>query len=168
MLLAGGATITQRFCDVLARRGVHIELRSMLEVVEGGKVGTRIHMNHECLTIGRAPDCNIRPQDPFISLRHCRLKKFAGGIILSDLMSTNGTRVNGQTVVDPVELSDQDQIQVGRFVFAIDIYADVVVESDEDQRAVEESVIGHTTEEPTLQPTLFARGNAAGQPLPVG
>lgn len=49
-------------------------------------------------TLGRGPDCSLRPVDPEISLRHARIERTATRLIVQDLGSTNGTWVNGQRV----------------------------------------------------------------------
>lgn len=165
MLLASGATMTSRLAEILKRRGIHVELQAKLEVVEGGALGTLIKIPSEALTIGRAPACKIRPNDPCVSLHHCRIKRFAGAVVLQDLQSTNGTFVNGERIVQPVELWDQDQIQVGRFVFAIHIYADVAAESDADRLALDAFVLDEESEEPTTDRTLFARDRVAAGAL---
>lgn len=48
--------------------------------------------------VGRDPGCDIRLAHRSVSKRHCVLVKTDGLILLRDLASTNGTRVNGQSV----------------------------------------------------------------------
>ena len=47
------------------------------------------------LLIGRSPRCDLVLDDPTVSRRHAELVPSDGGWIVSDLSSTNGTRVNG-------------------------------------------------------------------------
>ncbi|NIU20686.1 MAG: FHA domain-containing protein [Actinobacteria bacterium] len=64
------------------------------------------------LTVGRAPDCDIRLVDQGVSRRHCRIQNAGSGLRVVDLGSANGTYVNG----DPVEtsaLKPGDQLAVG-------------------------------------------------------
>jgi pSer/pThr/pTyr-binding forkhead associated (FHA) protein len=63
--------------------------------------------------IGRDPQCNLRPSSPVISNRHCAILIREDSAHIRDLMSTNGTFVNGKKVEDEVELRDQDQLVVG-------------------------------------------------------
>jgi ABC-type multidrug transport system ATPase subunit len=51
------------------------------------------------LSVGRMPDSDIRIDSPIVSRRHARLVREAGGAVLEDLRSTNGTFVNGERVV---------------------------------------------------------------------
>lgn len=163
LLLPAGSEVTKCLCDLLSRRSIQFDLKVQLEVVEGGSVGSRIPMNRPAFMIGRGPECNIRPNDPCVSMRHCRLKKFAGSVLLVDLQSTNGTLLNGTRIETPTELQDGDQIQVGRFVFSIDIYADVAATSAEDQQALNSWILDEAAREPAVGPTLFTRENRAAE-----
>jgi hypothetical protein len=60
----------------------------------------------------------IALQDPGASRRHAKIVALAdGGLALQDLASTNGTRLNGQTVPrgGRSPLTDGDEILVGRW-----------------------------------------------------
>ncbi len=48
--------------------------------------------------VGRSEDCDIRYDHKGVSKIHCVLVKTDGLILVRDLGSTNGTRVNGQRV----------------------------------------------------------------------
>jgi pSer/pThr/pTyr-binding forkhead associated (FHA) protein len=50
------------------------------------------------LTLGRDPSCAVRLDSPLVSRHHCCLAESAGVILVRDLGSTNGTRVNGRGV----------------------------------------------------------------------
>ena len=71
------------------------------------------------LAIGRATDNDLVLQDPRASRHHARLQARRGTLVLSDLGSTNGTRVNGMTVGEVV-LGAGDRIQVGDTVLIVD------------------------------------------------
>lgn len=45
--------------------------------------------------IGRAPDCDLPIRNMTVSWRHAELRRAGGEWLLTDLGSTNGTRVNG-------------------------------------------------------------------------
>jgi Protein of unknown function (DUF3662)/FHA domain len=76
--------------------------------------GNRIPVGKETLTIGRLADCGIVLSDPNISRRHAEVRKDtdAGGHMIVDLGSTNGTKVNG-TLVKQHRLRDGDEITLG-------------------------------------------------------
>ncbi len=64
------------------------------------------------LTIGRATDVELVLVDPMTSRRHARLSSRGGRLVLSDLGSTNGTRVNGEAIREAV-VGPGDRIEVG-------------------------------------------------------
>jgi len=65
------------------------------------------------ITIGREDDNMIRLNDESVSRFHVKIQEDGGRIILTDLDSTNGTRVNGHPVHMRV-LRVGDQVAVGR------------------------------------------------------
>ena len=71
------------------------------------------------LAIGRATDNDLVLRDPRTSRHHARLQARRGTLVLTDLDSTNGTRVNGITV-DEVVLGSGDRIQLGDTVLVVD------------------------------------------------
>jgi DNA-binding response OmpR family regulator len=73
--------------------------------------GQRWSIDRE-LTIGRDPMCSLVIPDRQVSRLHARLTLTREGIQLEDLGSKNGTFANGEQVIDPVILTDGDEIQV--------------------------------------------------------
>jgi pSer/pThr/pTyr-binding forkhead associated (FHA) protein len=68
--------------------------------------------------IGRLPECGVVLQDSNVSRRHAELRRNGEVVVVTDLGSTNGTRVNGTPVREQV-LSSGDEVSVGstRLVF---------------------------------------------------
>lgn len=60
--------------------------------------GTAIEITKDLMLVGRKDDCDIQLDHKSISKQHCVLVKTDGLLLLRDLGSTNGTRVNGQRV----------------------------------------------------------------------
>ncbi len=77
--------------------------------------GTRFEVGDEPMTVGRSADCDVVLTDPTVSKHHFELRPHGGDVVLVDLGSTNGTRVNGLGVRDRV-LVDGDAIRVGATV----------------------------------------------------
>lgn len=90
----------------------------VLEGLERGTVHSRLAL--PC-TVGREDENAIQLNDDRISRFHCKLQEDSGRVILTDLDSTNGTRVNGRPVQMHV-LQPGDLIMVGRCVL---LYGDV-------------------------------------------
>lgn len=71
-----------------------------------------VTLGSEVVTIGRLPECQVTIADKGASRRHAQIRQKDGTYILTDLGSTNGTRLNGQTI-QTRELSDGDRITIG-------------------------------------------------------
>jgi hypothetical protein len=74
-----------------------------------------VALSSDTVTIGRLADCDVVLKDKGASRKHAQLKRRDGTWTLTDLGSTNGTRLNGQTVQSR-ELSDGDTITIGTTV----------------------------------------------------
>jgi pSer/pThr/pTyr-binding forkhead associated (FHA) protein len=83
-----------------------------------GQGSRHIELIHETVTIGRKADNTLVIEDPAVSGHHARIVKIQAVFFLEDLMSTNGTAVNGQPITRR-QLRDADVITIGqhRFVF---------------------------------------------------
>lgn len=88
---------------------------AMLLVVQGAEVdlGTQVLCDRP-VTLGRDSDIELPLRDGSISRRHCCVAPATdGSYLLSDLGSTNGTRLNGTRIRAPVTLADNDKIFLG-------------------------------------------------------
>ncbi len=65
-------------------------------------------------TVGRAEDNDIVVNDKRASKRHAEIRYENQGYTLYDLDSANGTLLNDEYVVDPVVLTPDDEIVIGR------------------------------------------------------
>jgi hypothetical protein len=92
------------------------------EVVEGAEDGpsaelvlpdgTRVAIGEDPVVVGRLPECDVVLNDPNVSRRHAELRRSGEGVVVTDLGSTNGTRVNGVPVRER-QLASGDEITVG-------------------------------------------------------
>jgi pSer/pThr/pTyr-binding forkhead associated (FHA) protein len=55
-------------------------------------------MGREPIVVGRDPLCDVRLRSILVSRRHCCLTEVDGAVIVRDLGSFNGTRINGRGV----------------------------------------------------------------------
>src|ERR1700722_3044193 len=69
--------------------------------------------------IGTGPACSIRLTDPLVSRRHASLELVGGVLRLTDLESTNGTRLQGVRVIEAL-LSAGESIQIGETMLRVD------------------------------------------------
>jgi hypothetical protein len=87
------------------------EASASLVVREKGAART-VPLAKETVTIGRLPDCDVVLNDKGASRRHAQIRTKDGVATLTDLGSTNGTRLNGQTV-QTRRLENGDRITIG-------------------------------------------------------
>jgi hypothetical protein len=67
----------------------------------------------EHTTIGRAVESDIVVTSKRVSREHARVRRDGWRMVLEDLGSTNGTFLNGERVLTPIALHDEDRIKVG-------------------------------------------------------
>ncbi|MFO7743013.1 MAG: winged helix-turn-helix domain-containing protein [Anaerolineae bacterium] len=74
-------------------------------------------LGDDLITIGRAVENDVVVTSRRVSREHARLRREGWRVILEDLGSTNGTFLNGERVLDPVELRDEGRIRIGDVTF---------------------------------------------------
>jgi len=84
----------------------------VLEVTEGPDKGKTFDLGTETLTVGRSNSNKYRIDDESASSYHCEISKEPTGYFVTDLGSTNGTRVNGEKIVK-TRLGPGAEIQIG-------------------------------------------------------
>jgi pSer/pThr/pTyr-binding forkhead associated (FHA) protein len=83
-------------------------------IVRSPETGPVTHeLTEETITIGRAPDNVIVLDDPSVSGRHAQLQRSGEVYRLTDLNSTNGTRVNSETITE-ITLRLGDRLRFGK------------------------------------------------------
>ena len=88
--------------------------RAIVVIHEDGAERT-VTLSSDSVTIGRLADCDVVLTDKGASRKHAQLRLRDGSWTITDLGSTNGTRLNGQTIQSR-ELSDGDKITIGTTV----------------------------------------------------
>ncbi len=84
-------------------------------VLRGGEgEGDHFVLSSAITTIGRHADSDIALDDITVSRRHCEVLIDGGRFVVRDVGSLNGTYVN-QKRVDEIELSQGDELQIGKF-----------------------------------------------------
>ena len=67
------------------------------------------------MVAGRGHSCDIHLDHTNISRRHFRLYRSGASAYVEDLDSTNGTRVNGETVLIRRRIMDGDTVEAGPY-----------------------------------------------------
>src|SRR2546425_8282716 len=74
--------------------------------------GASIMLDKPILLIGRHPECDIQIDSRKISRRHCCIAQVANYLVIRDLGSTNGIRINGNRVSEG-KLEPGDEVTIG-------------------------------------------------------
>lgn len=104
----------------------------VLEGMEQGKVYSRLPLP---VSIGREEENSVQLNDDRISRFHAKIQHHSGRVILTDLGSTNGTRVNGHPIQTRI-LQAGDVISIGR----CQLLLSERVEEDEDEPTREQAL----------------------------
>src|SRR5271170_3349841 len=90
-------------------------MRAQLLPVNGGPP---VEVVKDMTLVGRRDECDLRLDHKSVSKIHCVLVKTDGLLLLRDLGSTNGTRVNGQRV-RRAALLPNDKLSVANFHYRV-------------------------------------------------
>lgn len=91
----------------------------LLRVAYGNDVTSEFSFSQESILIGRDSLCDLIIDDSTISAQHSIIEYDMGQWWLKDLRSTNGTFLNGETVDEPIVITDGDQINCGKIVLSV-------------------------------------------------
>ncbi len=103
-------------------------MRAQLVPLDGGPP---VEVAKEMTVIGRQEECDLRLDHKSVSKMHCVLVKTDGLLLLRDLGSTNGTRVNG-TRIRRAALLPNDKMSVANFHFKVLFGAPLLAAQHED------------------------------------
>jgi pSer/pThr/pTyr-binding forkhead associated (FHA) protein len=101
-----------------------------LQLLEGLERGQVLENLPTPVTIGREEENTLRLNDERISRFHAKIQDDDGKFILTDLDSTNGTRVNGHPIQMRV-LQIGDQISIGRCLLVFGSEAEIAARFEE-------------------------------------
>jgi pSer/pThr/pTyr-binding forkhead associated (FHA) protein len=90
----------------------------IIEDDEGRK--TVVPVARDEITIGRQEGNTVRLMERNVSRRHARLRKDQRGLLIEDLGSFNGVRVNGEKIRAPTPIGEGDRIEIGDYDLGIE------------------------------------------------
>lgn len=105
-------------------------LKLIIEDDEGRK--TVVPFVRDEITIGRQEGNTIRLTERNVSRRHARLLRQQAQVLIEDLGSYNGIKVNGDRITGQVTVQDGDLIQIGDY--------DLAIQREEEARAASATV----------------------------
>ena len=89
-------------------------MRVKLKVLNGKSAGREVKVPDTGFLIGRSQECHLRPKSDAISRQHCEIVIDDARLLVRDMGSKNGTYVNGKRIDGQVELTQGDQLLVGK------------------------------------------------------
>jgi hypothetical protein len=109
---AGGRTMIYSTAERMAEQlqePARAEQRTALLVMDG----KRLVIGAAGVTMGRSRQCEVMVDDPNVSRQHAEIRPRGGSWVVTDLGSTNGSRLNGRTIEQPTVLKPGDEIELG-------------------------------------------------------
>jgi hypothetical protein len=83
--------------------------------------GKRLVVGPAGATMGRSRQCDVMVDDPNVSRTHAEIRPRGGSWVLTDLSSTNGSRLNGQRLEGSEVLKPGDEIELGTSVIRFEL-----------------------------------------------
>ncbi len=80
--------------------------------------GPTLLLDKPILLVGRQAECDIQLNSRKVSRRHCIIAQIEDYLVVRDLGSTNGIRINGQRVIEGT-LKAGDELTVGNFRYQV-------------------------------------------------
>jgi predicted component of type VI protein secretion system len=80
--------------------------------------GPNILLDKPILLLGRHPECDIQIDSRKISRRHCCIAQVSDYLVVRDLGSTNGIRINGERVLEG-RLAAGDELTIGNHRYQV-------------------------------------------------
>jgi pSer/pThr/pTyr-binding forkhead associated (FHA) protein len=89
-----------------------------LRIMEGPAKGKKFDLKEKAVFIGRSARNDIQVKDIMVSRKHLKVFKVGETLFIEDLMSTNGTRFNGEVIPsgEAFEVGDGDTVSFGNTV----------------------------------------------------
>jgi predicted component of type VI protein secretion system len=82
--------------------------------------GPNLILDKPIMVLGRHPECDIQLNSRKVSRRHCCIAQVQDYLIVRDLGSTNGIRINGSRVLEG-KLKPGDELTIGNFRYQISL-----------------------------------------------
>ncbi len=81
--------------------------------------GPTVLLQRPIYLVGRHPECDLQLELPKVSRRHCCFALAYDRLVVRDLGSRNGIRVNGREVVE-TQLFRGDEVAIGPLIYRVE------------------------------------------------
>lgn len=99
----------------------HKKKSALQLIVKNGPLeGTIIPLKDAIITFGRAADCTLVIDEPFVSNYHAAISPVEDLWIVEDLESTNGVFVNEKRIFKKTELKINDEVKIGHILLKLE------------------------------------------------
>ena len=71
------------------------------------------------MTVGRKPHCDLQINDDTVSSSHLQIERMGDSLFVTDLNSTNGTKLNGNPLREKAPLNSGDALEIGHTVLTV-------------------------------------------------
>ncbi len=88
----------------------------LLQIYPLDVIGNVVELTEPRTTVGRGSDCEVIIEDTSVSRCHAVIENTGTDFVVTDLESTNGTRVNGEKSKSTV-LTPGDRVKFGKYIF---------------------------------------------------
>ncbi|SIO59074.1 FHA domain-containing protein [Singulisphaera sp. GP187] len=134
--------------------------------------GSDIPLDRTMVVVGRHPQCDARLDSLRISRHHCCMTQDNGDVVVRDLGSTNGIRINGQRV-ELGRLRPGDELSIAHIRYRFDggQAHDLTLVDGNSLADVPHEIVGslsplaESSEEAPLEPRPFAEPTPEENPL---
>src|SRR5437867_7661043 len=82
--------------------------------------GPNISLDKPILLVGRHQECDVQIPSRKISRRHCCIAQVHDYVVIKDLFSTNGVRINGTRVKEGC-LRAGDELTIGNYRYKVQV-----------------------------------------------
>lgn len=125
--------------------------------------GPSILLDKPILLLGRDLECDIRLDSRKISRRHCCIAQVGEHLVVRDLGSTNGVRINGVRVLEG-QLRANDELTIGSFRYQVRFDALLQQAGDKVDKAEKRHVHQGQTDEPPDEDEILEE---CDEPVPL-
>jgi len=80
--------------------------------------GPNILLDKPIMLFGRHPECDVQLNSRKVSRKHCCIAQVQNYLIVRDLGSTNGIRINGQRMLEG-KIQAGDELTIGNFRYQV-------------------------------------------------